>query len=189
MIKNDGTMKMNQRLINKVKGLVNELGLIGALNIFGGEKEIIRQTYIDNSESYLDYLIGNLNIVKNEYKMTRLVYNYKKNILTYEDDSNEIYVDDFIWNYFYGGIMQFDKTKIEKIFTEWLSKHYPKLSERKPMVYSDYWEIKRKWTNSELLEDIEGLSNINEKTLRGGPDYMVVSNSMTGYLKTINVGK
>ena len=78
-------MKMNQRLINKVKGLVNELGLIGTLNIFGGEKEIIRQAYIDNPESYLDYLIGNLNIVKNEYKMTRLVYNYKKNILTYEE--------------------------------------------------------------------------------------------------------
>ena len=97
-------------------------------------------------------------------------------------------MDDFIWNYFYGGIMQFDKTKIEKIFTEWLSKHYPKLSERKPMVYSDYWEIKRKWTNSELLEGIEGLSNINEKTLRGGPDYMVVSKSIAEFYKSINVG-
>ena len=92
-------------------------------------------------------------------------------------------MDDFIWNYFYGGIMQFDKTKIEKIFTEWLSKHYPKLSERKPMVYSDYWEIKRKWTNSELLEGIDNL-----QPLRRGPDYMVVSKSIAEFYKSINVG-
>ena len=151
---------MNQFHIDKIKQLVNQDGLINAINLLGGNKDIIRKVYTDNPESYLDYLIGNLNVVKNEYKMTRWVYNYKTNILTYEDDSNEIYVDDFIWNYFYGGIMQFDKTKIEKIFTEWLFKHYPKLSERKPMVYSDLWEIKRKWTNSGLLDGIEGLSDI-----------------------------
>ena len=151
---------MNQFHIDKIKQLVNQDGLINAINLLGGNKDIIRKVYTDNPESYLDYLIGNLNVVKNEYKMTRWVYNYKNNILTYEDDSNEIYVNDFIWNYFYGGIMQFDKTKIEKIFTEWLFKHYPKLSERKPMVYSDLWEIKRKWTNSGLLDGIEGLSDI-----------------------------
>lgn len=176
---------MNQQHITKIKDTVNEIGLIGALNIFGGDKSIIRKAYIDNPESYLDYLIGNLNVVKSEYKMTRLVYNYKKNILTYDDDSNEIYVDDFIWNYFYGSIMQFDKTKIETIITEWLFKHYPKLSERKPMVYSDLWEIKRKWTNSGLLDDIDGI----KKKSRNVPDYMIVSKSVADYLKTINVGK
>jgi hypothetical protein len=79
--------------------------------------------------------------------------------------------------------MQFDKTKIEKIFTEWLFKHYPKLSERKPMVYSDLWEIKRKWTNSGLLDDID-----NQQPLRRGPDYMVVSKSLAEFYKSINVG-
>jgi hypothetical protein len=161
---------MNQQHITKIKDTVNEIGLIGTLDIFGGDKSIIRKAYIDNPESYLDYLIGNLNVVKNEYKMTRLVYNYKNNILTYEDDSNEIYVDDFIWNYFYGGVMQFDKTKIETIITEWLFKHYPKLSERKPMVYSDLWEIKRKWVHAES---------------RNVPGYMIVSKSVADYLKTI----
>jgi hypothetical protein len=144
---------MKQQHLDRIKKMVADDGLSNAIKLLGGNKDIIRKVYTDNPESYLDYLIGNLNIVKNEYKMTRLVYNYKKNILTYEDDSNEIYVDDFIWNYFYGGIMQFDKTKIEKIFTEWLFKHYPKLSERKPTVYSDLWEIKRKWTNSGLLDE------------------------------------
>ena len=136
---------MNQQHIDRIKKLVNDEGISHTLNLFGGNKDIIQKVYTDNPESYLDYLIGNLNIVKNEYKMTRLVYNYKKSILTYEDESNEIYVDDFIWNYFYVWIMQLDKTKIESIFTEWLFKHYPKLSERKPVVYSDLWEIKRKW--------------------------------------------
>lgn len=141
---------MKQEHIDKIKTWINEDGLSFVMDQLKGGKDIIRQVYIDNPESYLDYLIGNLDVVKSEYKMTRLVYNFKKNILTYEDDSNEIYVDDYIWNYFYGGVMQFDKTKIETIITEWLFKHYPKLSERKPMVYSDLWEIKRKWTNSGL---------------------------------------
>jgi hypothetical protein len=153
---------MKQELSDRIKKMVEDKGLTQTLKLFGDNKDIIRQAYIDNPESYLDYLIGNLNIVKNEYKMTRLVYNYKKNILTYEDDSNEIYVDDFIWNYFYVGIMQLDKTKIESIFTEWLFKHYPKLSERKPVVYSDLWDIKRKWVNSGLLNDIDtDCSDIN----------------------------
>lgn len=176
---------MNQQQIHKIRETVNTHGLSKTISLFGDNKDIIRQAYIDNPESYLDYLIGNLDVVKNEYKMTRLVYNYKKNILTYEDDSNEIYVDDYIWNYFYRGVMQFDKTKIETIFTEWLFKHYPKLSERKPMVYSDLWEIERKWVNSGLLDDIDGI----KKKSRNVPDYMIVSKSVADYLKTINVGK
>ena len=177
--------KMRQQQINKIKGLVNELGLIGTLNIFGGEKEIVRQVYIDNPESYLDYLIDNLTPMESSgYVKKAWTYYLKKNIfLIYEDNQDIVTVDDYIWNYFYRGIMQFDNTKIESIFTEWFYKHIPELSEKKPISYSDMDDINRRWKHSGLLDDIQGLSNINEKTLRGGPDYMIVSSSMADYIK------
>ena len=147
---------------DRIKKMVEDNGLTHTLKLFGDNKDIIRQAYIDNPESYLDYLIGNLIPVKDDYGNTRWTYIYKSNIFTTYDNDGMVYVDDFIWNYFYGGIMQFDKTKIESIFTEWLFKHYPKLSERKPVVYSDLWEIKRKWVNSGLLNDIDtDCSDIN----------------------------
>ena len=133
---------MNQQHITKIKDTVNEIGLIGTLNIFGGDKSIIRQAYIDNPESYLDYLIGNLNLIMNE-EIGRTVwsYNYRTNIFATYSDEDIVTVDDFIWNYFYKKIMLFDEAKIESIFTEWLYKHIPPLSEKKPIVYSDFEEF------------------------------------------------
>ena len=180
---------MNQFLIDKIKQLVNQDGLINAINLLGGNKDIIRKVYTDNPESYLDYLIGNLYPMKDSYGLTRWVYEYKVNILHYEDSTDTILIDDFIWNYFYKSVMQFDDRTIESIFTKWLCKYYPELSERKPMVYSDLWDLKRKWTNSGLLDDIDGLSNINQQPLRRGPDYMVVSKSIAEFYKSINVGE
>jgi len=135
---------MNQQHIDRIKKLVNDEGISHTLNLFGGNKDIIRKVYTDNPESYIDYLIGNLIPVKDDYGNTRWTYIYKSNILTYNQEvSNEIYIDDYIWNFFYKSIMQFDNTKIETLFTEWLYKHYPKLSHLKPKVYSDYEELRR----------------------------------------------
>ncbi len=47
---------------DKIKDTVNKYGIITTLKLFGGNKDIIKQAYIDNPESYLDYLIGNINI-------------------------------------------------------------------------------------------------------------------------------
>ena len=121
--------------------MVNEIGISNTLDIIGGNKDIIRKVYTDNPESYLDYLIGNLYPMKDTYGLNRLVYEYKDNILHYEDSTDTILIDDYIWNYFYKSVMQFDDRTIESIFTKWLYKHYPKLSERKPIPYTDWWEI------------------------------------------------
>lgn len=147
-------MKMKQQHIKKIKGLVNELGLIGALNILGNEKEIIRQAYLDNPISYLDYLIGNLNLIKyHELGRTAWSYNYRSNIFTIYDDEDIVTVDDFIWNYFYKEIMLFDDTKIASIFTEWLYKHIPPLSEKKPIVYSDFEEFVKDWKRQKSIHN------------------------------------
>ena len=136
---------MKQQHIDRIKKLVNDDGIYNTLNICGGNKDIIRKVYTDNPESYIDYLIGNLIPVKDVYGNTRWTYMYKYNILTYNQEiSNEIYIDNYIWNFFYKSVMQFDDTKIETIFSEWLYKHYPKLSHLKPKVYSDYEELKRR---------------------------------------------
>jgi hypothetical protein len=136
---------MEQQHIDRIRKMVNDDGIYNTLNLCGGNKDIIRKVYTDNPESYIDYLIGNLIPVKDVYGNTRWTYIYKYNILTYNQEiSNEIYIDDYIWNFFYKSIMQFDNTKIENLFTEWLYKHYPKLSHLKPKVYSDYEELKRR---------------------------------------------
>ena len=139
---------MNQQHIDRIKKLVNDEGISHTLNLFGGNKDIIRKVYTDNPESYIDYLIGNLIPVKDVYGNTRWTYIYKYNILTYNQEiSNEIYIDNYIWNFFYKSVMQFDETKIETIFSEWLYKHYPKLSHLKPKVYSEYEELKRLYSS------------------------------------------
>ena len=128
--------------------MVNEIGISNTLDIIGGDKDIIRKAYIDNPESYIDYLIGNLIPVKDDYGNTRWTYIYKYNILTYNQEiSNEIYIDNYIWNFFYKSVMQFDETKIETLFTEWLYKHYPKLSHLKPKVYSEFEELNRLYSS------------------------------------------
>ena len=167
---------MNQQHITKIKDTVNDIGLIGTLNIFGGDKSIIRQAYIDNPESYLDYLIDNLIPKDNIGYIKKLwSYNFKKNIfIVYDDNQDIVTVDDYIWNFFYRGVMQFDDAKIESIFTEWFYKHIPELSEKKPKSYSDLDNIMRRWKHTES---------------RNVPDYMIVSRSVADYLKTIDVGK
>ena len=124
--------------------MVNDIGISNTLDIIGGDKDIIRKVYIDYPESYLDYLIGNLYPMKDSYGLNRWVYEYKVNILHYEDSTDTILIDDFIWNYFYKSVMQFDDRTIESIFTKWLSKYYPELSERKPIPYTDWWDMEKK---------------------------------------------
>ena len=134
---------MNQEHKDIIINMVNDIGISNTIDIIGGDKDIIRNVYIDNPESYLDYLIGNLHPMKDSYGITRWVYEYKVNILHYEDNSNEILIDDLIWNFFYKSVMIFDDRTIESILTKWLYKHYPKLSERKPIPYTDWWVMEK----------------------------------------------
>ena len=134
---------MNQEHKDIIINMVNDIGISNTIDIIGGDKDIIRNVYIDNPESYLDYLIGNLYPMKDSYGLNRLVYEYKVNVLHYEDSTDTILIDDFIWNYFYKSVMQFDDRTIESIFTKWLYKHYPKLSERKPIPYTDWWVMEK----------------------------------------------
>jgi hypothetical protein len=149
---------MKQEHKDTIINMVNEIGISNTLDIIGGDKDIIRNVYIDNPESYLDYLIGNLYPMKDTYGITRWVYEYKVNILHYEDSTDTILIDDYIWNYFYKSVMQFDDRTIEFIFTKWLCKHYPELSERKPIPYTDWWDMEKKI--SALADNLFSISKV-----------------------------
>ena len=143
-------INMKQEHIDRIKKLVNDKGIIHTINVFGGNKDIIRKTYIDNPISYMDFFINNLEHTQNSHTYS-LWYNYKTEIFTYFKDTPEvIYVNDFIWNYFYKSIMQFDDTKIELLILQWLYKHHPSLSMTRLKVLTDYEIIQRKWKHAGL---------------------------------------
>ena len=141
---------MKQEHIDRIKKLVNDKGIIHTINVFGGNKDIIKQVYMDNPLSYMDCFINNLQHTQSIYTYS-LWFNYKIEMFTYFKDTPEvIYVNDFIWNYFYKSIMQFDDIKIELLILQWLYKHHPSLSMTRLKVLTDYEIIQRKWISAGL---------------------------------------
>ena len=139
---------MKQQHIDRIKKLVNDKGIIHTINVFGGNKDIIRKTYIDNPISYMDCFINNLQHTQSIYTYS-LWFNYKIEMFTYFKDTPEvIYVNYFIWDDFYKSIMQFDDNKIESLILQWLYKHYPSLSMLRLKVLSDLVYIQIKWKHT-----------------------------------------
>ncbi len=130
--------------------MVADDGLSNTLKLLGGNKDIIQTVYTDNPLSFMDCYINNLQHTQNTYTYS-LWDNYKLEVFTYFKDTPEvIYVNDFIWNYFYKSIMQFDDIKIELLILQWLYKHHPSLSMTRLKVLSDYEIIQRKWISAAL---------------------------------------
>ena len=133
-----------------IKKMVNDHGLPYTIQLLGGNKDIIQKVYMDNPISYMDLYINNLQPTQSIYTYS-LWYDYKIEMFTYFKDTPElIYVNDFIWNYFYKSIMQFDDIKIELLLLQWLYKHYPSLSMTRLKVLTDYESIQIKWKHAGL---------------------------------------
>ena len=131
---------MNQ---DKVKDAVDKFGLITALKLFGGNKDIIKQAYIDNPESYLDYLIGNINIQYGINFTDNIYFMYGNTTIflckrfQYElSNEGKIIVDDFIWNYFFLHIMDYNNEQTKSIIKSWLEKHIPSTKHLTPISKS-----------------------------------------------------
>jgi len=135
---------LNTGIMNhdKIKDTVNKHGIITTLKLFGGNKDIIKQTYIDNPESYLDYLIGNINIQYGINFTDNIYFRYGDTTIflckKYDELSNEgkIVVDDFIWNYFFLHIMDYNNTETREILKSWLEKHIPSTKHLTPISKS-----------------------------------------------------
>ena len=134
---------------DKIKDTVNKYGIITTLKLFGGNKDIIKQAYIDNPESYLDYLIGNIitrygsiNFTDNIQFMygNTTIFLCKK--YEYElSNGGKIIVDDFIWNYFFLHIMDYNNEQTKSIIKSWLEKHIPSTKHLTPISKShEYYQ-------------------------------------------------
>ena len=144
---------MKQQHIDRIKKMVADDGLSNTLKLLGGNKDIIRKTYIDNPISYMDFYINNLQPTQTSTTYS-LWYNYKTEVFTYFKDTPEvIYVNDYLWNHFYKSIMQFDDIKIESLILQWLYKHHPSLSMTRLKVLTDYEIIQIKWKHAGLLTE------------------------------------
>jgi hypothetical protein len=133
---------------DKIKDAVNKFGVQNAIKLFGGNTDIIKQAYSDNPESYLDYLIGNI--------ITRYGINFTDNIqfmygnttiflckkYEYElKNEGKIIVDDFIWDYFFLHIMDYNNTETRAILKSWLEKHIPSTKHLTPISKShEYYQ-------------------------------------------------
>jgi hypothetical protein len=134
---------MNQKQKDIIINSVKELGLAGTRTIFGGNIDIIRKAYIDNPESYMDYLIGG-NIYKESNPITDEIYFFYS-----PDKANEpifvckrpdyefklngrVYVSWFIWVRFYNNVMNFSDDETENIIKLWITKNIPDLSSLTP---------------------------------------------------------
>ena len=131
---------MNQ---DKIKDVVNKLGIQTALQIFGGDKDIIKQVYNDNPESYLDYLIGNINIQYGINFTDNIYFRYGDTTIflckKYDyglSNEGKIIVDDFIWNYFFLHIMDYNNEQTRTIIKSWLEKHIPSTKHLTPISKS-----------------------------------------------------
>ena len=116
---------MNEKLKYKIRSVVEKLGLKQSLEIFG--KDILKQTYIDNPESYL-VQFNNLNLVEKDGKIfyvdndnLPLFYYYKED----QESKNGYYNINYyrIW-LFFSEVMGYNYTEIQEIMKEWLGTAY-----------------------------------------------------------------
>ena len=145
---------------DKIKDAVDKFGLITALKLFGGNKDIIKQAYSDNPESYLDYLIGNINIQYGINFTDNIYFRYGDTtiflckIYEYElKNEGKIIVDDFIWNYFFLHIMDYNNEQIKSIIKSWLEKHIPSTKYLTPISKSQEF-----YQQSSTIKNIQDIS-------------------------------
>jgi hypothetical protein len=116
---------MEEKLKYKIRSVVEKLGLKQSLEIFG--KDILKQTYIDNPESYL-VQFNNLNLVDEgdfiyyvDNDNLPLFYYYKKE---QESKNGHYWINYYrIW-VFFSGVMDYNYTEIKEIMEEWLGTTY-----------------------------------------------------------------
>ena len=130
------TEQQNEQLNNKIRLVVEKLGLGQAREIFGDG--LIKQAYIDNPLSFLDQF----NDLKTIKKEGRVSYHDNENILIrywaddyIKDDGLMMFSYVYIWSFF-SDIMGYSNIEIQNLLKKWLKKTY-KLTRLVPMAFND----------------------------------------------------
>ena len=119
------TEEQNEQLNNKVRLVVEKLGLGQSRQMFGDG--LIKQAYIDNPLSFLEQF-NNLKPVEVGDKICYVDNDGKTLLYYYEEDLDLGYGychinHKRIWG-FYSEVMGFLSTKIQKIMMDWISTTY-----------------------------------------------------------------
>lgn len=120
------TEQQNEKLNKKIRLAVEKLGFKQSLEIFG--KDIIKQAFISNPESFLHQFNGLKLIERYNDGHSDINYVDENNFIIFyynvnNDRYRSIYVDYDIWNFF-ENIMVFSESKSEEIIKNWLKDVY-----------------------------------------------------------------
>ena len=117
--------QQNEKLNKKIRLAVKKLGLVQSREIFGDE--IIKQTFIENPESFLDQF-NNLRPVEKDNEIYYVdndnlpLFSYY--IVEQESKDGDYYINYYrIWSFF-SGVMGYNYTEIQEIIKEWLGTTY-----------------------------------------------------------------
>ena len=131
------TQEQKDTIINTVK----DIGIRDTLKLIGGDKDIIRQVYIDNPESYLDNLKYKPYVYEAGDRTLFKVTGDRNYSFAWFDLGNSIITinNTTIDFKFYESIMELSKNQTCGLFKDWLDKHYDGFVEIKrlrPILYS-----------------------------------------------------
>ncbi len=111
------TEEQNEKLTRRVKMIVEKLGLQHAIEMLGGNTNIIKHAYENNPIEFMDNF-KDLETVTNP----NVIIHKKKNkaFMLQEDEYMEFYFDyDEIWSFF-DEVFDMEYEEIQRILSEWL---------------------------------------------------------------------
>jgi hypothetical protein len=117
---------MKQQHIDRIKKMVTDVGIRETLNLFGGNKDIIRKVYSDNPISYLDNLKHKPYVYKAADRILFKVRGDRNYNFAWVDLGNDhIIINNTITDFkFYESIMGLDTSQTCNLIKGWLDKHY-----------------------------------------------------------------
>lgn len=137
------TEEQSEKLNHKVRMVVEKLGIKQSLELFG--KDIIKQTYNDNPESFLDQY-NDLTIIKKDDKVIYVDQNNIPIFLYYtKGDIKKWYVISYnrVWRFF-DLVMDYTPKDFEKVMLKWLKDSYG-LTKYKPttsvLQKPELWDV------------------------------------------------
>jgi len=118
------TENQSDKINERVRSTVEKFGLEKALNIFGGNKDIIRRAYQDNPSSFLNQF----NNLKPVVKSVRTIYvdeNNKPLFYYYPDEKDGYFYINYyrIWSFF-DRVFGYEYTEIQELIKIWLEETY-----------------------------------------------------------------
>lgn len=127
---------MNQQHIDKIIKTVNTNGAIKTLAIFGGNKDFVRQAYIDDPKQYLNHF----NTLNKKNINQHVVYedNHSQIIIVIREETNHCYINNQIIWLILNEVMNIKFKEIGDMLKEWLQSSHDIITPHPRKLYDHY---------------------------------------------------